>query len=458
MPTYFVDNVSGNDQNAGDQARPFATIAKAVARAAAGDTIKVVPTARAYTDRFSATASGTAANRITITSTTTVKPKITPSSSWVFTGDYWTVESMDFDGYGARPIQIGGSPSAGLGPDNDFADHIIVQDCTFQHGTQEVWVCHTTDTLIQRCTFRDICKRAAGADCSALGIYGGGGIVVSDCVFEDIGSDGVHIGPWFHQIDAVTVRGCTFRVNRPYGSQTWQNFSSNVGENAIDIKGLWSSPSDPDLVGPVLITGCTISGFLAAVSGQDCSNSAGDLGAGIVIHMDAKPVTIEKTEIFDCDIGVLGSNGSGKTYNFTMTNCTLRGLATGIVLYDHAASVAVRNSAITATTAMEVHSSNIEFTGNTIDVTKYIRAAQTGYKETFSANRYLNALPPAEWQSNTDTKKPDTIKPDITPILNDLTAVATGLDTSADNLGQQAALLASKAADIRAIVERLRAV
>ena len=96
MAIYYVDNVSGNDGNSGDAAHPLATITYAVAQVVAGDTIRVVPTASAYTDYFTANTSGTAVNRITITSSTSSKPTITGASAWLFQGDYWTIENMDF--------------------------------------------------------------------------------------------------------------------------------------------------------------------------------------------------------------------------------------------------------------------------------------------------------------------------------------------------------------------------
>jgi len=287
-------------------------------------------------------------------------------------------------------------------------------------------------------------------------VYGGSGIVIADSLFEDIGSDGVHVGPKFHEIGAVTVQGCTFFVNRPYGSQPWQNFSTNVSENGIDIKGKWGSASAPVLLGPVLIAGCEAYGFRASVKGQDCSDGTygGQLECGIVVHDNAVPVTIKNTKIHDCDVGVVVDKGSyGTTAGFTMTACALRDLDQGIECAEAKAGVTIDNTTIIAREALHIHNTPITFKNNTVDATAYTRAGQSGLAETFSANRYLNALPPAEWHSNTDTTKPDT-----TLAVNDLAAIATELDTSAKSLSQQAAVLAAKAAAIRAAAETLKAV
>lgn len=456
MPTYFVDNVNGKDQNAGDQAHPFATIAKAVARAAPGDTIKVVSTDKPYTDYFAATSSGAPGRPITITSVTADKPKVTPGSSWAFTGDYWVVENFDFYGFKARPIQIGGCPLPGLGPDNDFADHIIVRDCLFRHATQEaLWVCHTTDARIERCTFRDVRRREAGSDCCALCVYGGSGVVISDSLFEDIGSDGVHIGPKFHEIGAVAVQGCTFLVNRPYGSKPWQDFSTNVSENGIDIKGKWGSASAPVLVGPVLIAGCQVHGFRVSVKGQDSSDGVygGQLECGIVIHDNATSVTIKDTTVHDCDVGVMAGKGLyGSTAGFTMTACALRDLDQGIECAEAKAGVTIDNCTIVAREALHIHSTPITFKNNTVDAAAYTRAGQSGLAETFSANRYLNALPPAAWQSNTDTTKSA-----VRTAIAGLTVTAAELEASASQLRQQANDLDGKAAAIRVTAGELEA-
>lgn len=406
MASYYVNNVTGNDGNTGGAGDPLKTISHAITHVAAGDTIYVVPTAVHYTDFFTTTVSGTAGNPITITSSTGAMVDVTSSFMWRFESDYWVVDKMNFENYTSWQIQIGGSPI--YGTNNKFADHITVQNCYFYNGTQPgVEVCHATYLTVDNCLFRDIRKRVAGQDVCAIDVYGGGDITIQSCLFEDIGSDGVHIGPRWHAIDAVTIQDCYFRVNRPYGSESWQDFSTNVGENGIDVKGYWSNPAyDPPTNGPILIRRCVVSGFYTAVSGQDCSNTAGEPGTGIVVHMNVEDVTIDKTIICDCDEGVGGSYGpyGGTKFGFSFTNGAIYDCDEGVVLYDGGVGqVIVMSSIIDATEGMEVHSTNITFIGNIVDATTYYRF-NAGYAEAFSSNCWVNAVPGyATWVSGTDT-------------------------------------------------------
>lgn len=408
MATYYVDNVTGNNGNSGDAAHPWKTITYAVTKVTAGDTIKIVPTATQYSDYFTVTdVNGTAGNPITITSSTTSRPEISADSLWLIQSDYWTFDLLDFRDYGAWQIQLGGSPA--YGTNNKFANHITISNCYFRHGNKEgIQIAHATDVTISNCLFRDLRSRIAGADICALNIYGGGDITISGCDFEDIGSDGVHIGCKYHQIDAVTIQNCDFWVNRPYGSEVWQDFSTNVGENGLDVKSYWSNPAtDPVLVGPVLIDGCTIAGFYATVAGQDASGSNGE---AIGVHMNATPVTITNTMISDCAVGVGGSNGpyGGTTYDFHMSDCVITNTDTGILLYN-GDSIEIRRTYISATLGLEVHEVDILFENNIVNASSHYRS-NTGYTETFTNNCWLGATPPVQWQDAGDVNVLPTVK------------------------------------------------
>jgi hypothetical protein len=462
---YFVDNQAGNDTNNGSQRAPFKTIARAVQAAKAGDTLRIVPTPTPYTGTLDLQKSGAQGAPITITSAhATNNPIITPDTSWRVKADYWILERMDWTLYKDWAIQLGGSPLSGYGPDNAFARHITIRDCMFRHAPFEgVQIAHADDVRIEGCLFRDIRKRVKGQDCCALNIYGGSNITVIDCEFEDIGSDGVHIGPKHHQIGPVTIQDCKFRTNRPYGSVSWQNWGQSVGENAIDIKGLWASSADPDLIGPVIVRGCTMTGFNAIYPGQDCSDG-GEItrpypGGGLVIHMDAINVEVDNCVITNCDQAIAlhdGKGDGGTTAGMKLTRSTIRDCAAGLSCIRALASLIATDNTFDCDQYLYAHRTPITFTSNFVKRGTYVRDSQDGLIECFDRNIWLTAHP-SQWTGLLDSTTPqvDTIK----PATNELTTTATDLDAAAKELDQvvtavtaQTGLLRATAAAIRTII------
>ena len=189
------------------------------------------------------------------------------------------------------------------------SEHITIRNCEFKNGKRSsLSMHHVNHILVEDSYFHHMRPGVPFKDSSGnpvgwevVGIdarYIVDNLTVRNNRFEDIGSDGIHLGAVAYKpgsyVGKVDIVDNHFWVNRPY-----TGILGNVGENGIDVK---------DASGPVLIARNTVHGFRRSTPEQDAS---GDPGAGIAIHERSKNVIIEKNLIYDNVINlVVGGNSS----------------------------------------------------------------------------------------------------------------------------------------------------
>lgn len=325
MATRYVDNVSGANGNPGSLASPWKTIAFGVTQLSPGDSLRVITTGTSYGTAtgeadFTLTSanSGISANPITVIAhTPDAPPTIRGNFTWTFRScDWWVIDGLKWDDNGGT----GGGYIFSLGPSgSNKVSNMTVQNCQFTHTSKVPLQADYTESLtVQYCYFVDVRSRQAGNDKTCIRLkYGTNNFRAYRCAFEDIGSDSIQVDELTaNQALAITIEECHFWINRPYGCRDWHDFSTNVGENGVDIKTVH---------GPVLIVGCSFHGFRAAVAGQDAT---GGNGPAITIHNDAQDVEIKRCIIWDCDQGISVSHGTaGAASSAIITNCIISNIA-----------------------------------------------------------------------------------------------------------------------------------
>jgi len=273
LTTYYVDGDNGSNGNGGESSGDaWETITYAVTQISGGDVVRIIKTASPYTDAFTVT-TNFSANPVTLTGDDDADPPvITSAAPWVFSGaDGWIIQDTIFDGWSMYygPIRLG----------DTLCTAITVQDCWFRHATGHgisITGSGVSGLTVQRCKFRDIRSRQSIINRNAIVCWGNADDVdILWCIFEDIGSDGIHIHSGTTITDFV-VEDCGFFVNRPYSTSgtslyngdttTWQDFSSNVAEEGNDIWQVAVSGGES-----VTLRRCCFYGFYPYVSGQDAS-------------------------------------------------------------------------------------------------------------------------------------------------------------------------------------------
>ncbi len=244
----------------------------------------------------------------------------------LFGANWWTLDGLVFVEALSRSFRLG--LHVGLGDEwNVVAEHIIIRNCEFKNGTQSVISIRSAhDLLIENNNFHhvrpgvpfyDNSGAPTGWEASAIAVkYRGDNIVIKGNRFEEIGSDGVHIGAQSNlpgaSIKSISIVDNDFWINRPH-----ESIFGNVGENAIDIK---------KVRGPILVSGNSIRGFRPTTPQQDAH---GGNGAGIVIHNDAQNVTVERNLFDDNTAHIVIAKGSlgrpGGTRDVTVRNNIMRG-------------------------------------------------------------------------------------------------------------------------------------
>jgi len=227
----------------------------------------------------------------------------------ITSADYWTFEEITFE----NRVELGNSI-------NEVAEYITFYNCRFRDsnvGAIRPW--YAQHILIEDCYFVNVRSGNPGGDLNAVSIdtYADD-ITIRNCIFEDIGSDGIHIGALDNQIGQVIIENNEFFIS---GQR------SPVGENGVDVKAAQ---------GPVIIRGNTFHGFRKTVDGQDAS---GGLGEGVVVHWQytdgpqAYNVTIDKNLFYDNAVHIWIANGDV----ITVTNNIFRDTynqGMGLVIYD----------------------------------------------------------------------------------------------------------------------------
>ncbi len=424
MTDYYCNNVTGDDGTGdGSFGNPYASISKVVSVLAAGDTGFIINTGTNYTaaaDDFTTTTNGTSASPITLTTNTPYDPPVifTPAK-WSLDGaDYWIISNLIFDaaertGAGGALIQIGTT--------SNRSTNILIENVQFWDDSKQGIALDNCDIVdILHCRFTNLRKRSAGSDLVAIAgtdAYGDN-IQIGWCLFEDIGSDGIQ----FDEVSGsgtyttIDIHHCSFIVNRSsagaYGSsiRPWQTFSTNVGENAIDIKVI---------TGPVTIEDCYMFGFEPTVAGQDAS---GANGAAIVIQNQSSglpDVIINRNRFHRCGRGITVDG----TYAALITNNIFTEISDVDVLnFRGGCTVTGYHNTIADCSATNYLNINSDAAGMTItwknnliaDCTGGYSRDATGVSETFDYNAWYNlgTSEPAAWQGG-----------------NDVTITTLGLDT-----------------------------
>jgi outer membrane biosynthesis protein TonB len=220
---------------------------------------------------------------------------------------WWVLEGLVFDRPKGQAISLGLHQTLGHRT-TVAAEHLVIRGCEFKNGTREaISLNFGRDITIEAnyfhhirpgVPFRDGSGQQTGWELNAVDVrYIADEVLIKDNRFEEIGSDGVHLGAMSYKdgtdIGKVQIIGNEFWVNRPY-----QGILGNVGENGVDIKRTR---------GPILISGNSIYGFRASTPEQDTSGGG---GGGLVIHNGASNILIEKNLFADNTINLGISAGT----------------------------------------------------------------------------------------------------------------------------------------------------
>ena len=305
---YYVDQnhpQAADAKDGGTVENPWKTIGYGVAQLIAGDTLLIREGIYEESQvTLWASSSGKKQAPITV--------KSFPGENVIWRGngtlihfmdaEWWIIEGITFTGNAEdnSMIILGGSADV-------IARHITVRESIFKDapmmGIRSFYAEHV---IVENCHFQNLSSNLAGKDLNAFAVpQYGYDIVVRNSRFEDISSDGVHIGALGADIGRVVIENNKFWINRPY-TGPW----GNLGENGIDIKAAQ---------GPITITSNLIHGFRPTVPGQNASGAGGE---GMLIHWPfpdgptAQNILVEKNHLYDNTIHLHVTNSQ----NITVTN------------------------------------------------------------------------------------------------------------------------------------------
>jgi len=291
--TYYVDvnhPQAQDDNNHGSFNQPWKTIEYAIQQTQLGDVVLV--RGGVYDEKIVRTwHSGAAQAPITIKNYGSEKVIWQGGQDgylWhLIEGQYWIIDGIIFE----NAIILGESH-------NEVVEHIIIRNSTFRNSKGGILAKYTQHILIDNCYFVNIRSGTTGVDANAIGVPGwiGDDITIRNSRFEDIGSDGIHLGSHDDKIGQIVIENNEFFIS---GQR------SPVGENGIDIKGVQ---------GPIHISGNVFHGFRKTVEGQDASGANGEALNLISIYPNggapAKNVIIEQNLFYDNRIHLWISRGS----------------------------------------------------------------------------------------------------------------------------------------------------
>ena len=217
---------------------------------------------------------------------------------------WWIIDGLHFEQPQGTYIRLGQHEELGY-ERTVAAEHIVIRNCEFGNGKYPALpIFYGSEILIENNYFHHIRPgrpfSEEGREISAVVIrYIGDNIVIRNNRFEDIGSDGVHLGSHAYipgsDIGTVKITANEFWVNRPYSG-----ILGNVGENGIDVK---------KCRGPILISGNKIHGFRPTTPQQDASGANGD---GLIVHDNAQNVIIEGNLFYDNTAHLNIAKGAGE--------------------------------------------------------------------------------------------------------------------------------------------------
>jgi hypothetical protein len=401
MTTYYVDNITGNNGDSGlTPADAWLTITYAVANVTAGDVVRIINTGTAYTDSFTMTIDGTSASPITMRPNDYDDPPIiSMAATWELDSDWWIIDGLLYDDWGnITAITFGGSS---IGRFN------TVSNSHFRHNdAPAIKFADAFSCVVEDCWFSDIRERIAGDDLNSLQWDDGDSdaCIVRRCNFEDIGSDGIQLNPNVkHIVKRALIEDCAFWVNRPYAATTrsWQDFSTNVSENGVDVKLIYDG-NDLEM------RRCLVYGFLPTVAGQDASGSSGE---GLYIHNRSDSVAVEQCTIHECERGVsVTPSGGFSTCGATVRNSLVVDCIEYSIRFNDAEEICIieNNTVIASTPAdyftLEGTTDVLSIKNNYIQGGDYTRDVTITGESNFDYNAWdsVDSGPPAQWVGAND--------------------------------------------------------
>lgn len=215
--------------------------------------------------------------------------------------DWWVLEGLRFDRFPSIKLGL----HVNLGHSRTSAtENIVIRNSEFSNGDRSaITINFGNEILIEGNHFHHIRPGVPftelGRETNAINLrYMADNIQILDNRFEDIGSDGVHIGSESTlpgaDIGSVEIKRNEFWINRPY-----VGILGNVGENGIDVK---------KSRGPIVISQNRIHGFRPTTPEQDASGANGD---GLIVHGEAQNVTIERNLIYSNTAQINIAQGAG---------------------------------------------------------------------------------------------------------------------------------------------------
>jgi hypothetical protein len=308
VTTYYLDashpNASDDDKH-GSLEAPWLSLDYALMNLMAGDTLLI--RAGTYTNHvITLTEANSGRQDAPITITAYANESVTVSQGrtiWFAGADWWIIDGIRFDQF--ESFQLGLHEH--LGHERTVpARSIIFRNCEFGWGKETpISINHAEGIRIEDCYFHHLRPGIPFTELEreANGVtlrYITDDIAIEGNRFEDIGSDGIHVGTQSYlagaRISTVTISGNDFGVSRPY-----QGILGNVGENGIDVK---------KCDGPITISGNWFHGFRPTTPEQDASGAHGD---GLIIHGEARNVVVDGNYFVDntTHINIAKGDGTG---------------------------------------------------------------------------------------------------------------------------------------------------
>jgi hypothetical protein len=292
--TYYLDGShpeAKDDVNHGSQDKPWQTLPYALQQLSPGDTLLI--RGGTYQNKpinLTESNSGQEGAPITVRAYAGETVTLLNGEPIRFMGaNWWILDGLQFER--TETIQLGQHINLN-GRSTDASNHVTIKNSVFKNGTDSAIVINNASHIsIEGNHFQSIRPGVpfseAGQENNAVVIrYIGDNISIKGNRFEDIGSDGVHVGSQSYLLGAdigrVDILNNEFWVNRPY-----TGILGNVGENGVDVK---------KTRGPILISGNVFHGFRPTTPEQDASGANGD---GIIIHNEARNIRVAGNLFYD---------------------------------------------------------------------------------------------------------------------------------------------------------------
>ncbi|HYF64024.1 MAG TPA: right-handed parallel beta-helix repeat-containing protein, partial [Herpetosiphonaceae bacterium] len=172
--------------------------------------------------------------------------------------------------------------------------NVVIRNCTFRNFTRDpIVIENSADILIENSRFENNRTTSERRDTHGVNIPEfGQRVTIRNNTFVNMGGDGVQMGDTAATNNSGNIRDIQIINN------SFTVTSEDIGENGIDIKMTH---------GPVLIAGNDVHGFRPCESTQmGCTGAPGE---GIVVHMGARDVTIERNRIHNNVHGISVADG-----------------------------------------------------------------------------------------------------------------------------------------------------